>query len=89
MRGISVLLSRITIRFSAVLSAAPIRQPWIDNPPYTWCYEAIQEATNSHDYTKTDKQSPEHDFNYEAWLRINPVPNWAGLEREWSTANSK
>ena len=62
---------------------------WIDNPPYTWCYEAIQEATNSHDYTRTDKQSPEHDFNYEAWLRINPVPNWAGLEREWSTANSK
>ena len=62
---------------------------WIDNPPYTWCYEAIQEATNSHDYTRTDKQSPEHDFNYEVWLRINPVPNWAGLEREWSTANSK
>ena len=28
MRGISVLLSRITIRFSAVLSAAPIRQPF-------------------------------------------------------------
>ena len=27
MRGISVLLSRITIRFSAVLSAVPIRQP--------------------------------------------------------------
>ena len=28
MRGISVLLSRITIRFSAVLSAVPIRQPF-------------------------------------------------------------
>ena len=27
MRGISVFLSRITIRFSAALSAAPIRQP--------------------------------------------------------------
>lgn len=28
MRGISVLLSRITIRFSAALSTVPIRQPF-------------------------------------------------------------
>ena len=62
---------------------------WPDNAPGAWYYEAIQEATNSHDFIRTDKQAPGQDFNYEIWQKINPIPNWANLEREWSTANSK
>ena len=62
---------------------------WPDNAPGAWYYEAIQEATNSHDFIRTDKQAPGQDFNYEIWQKFNPIPNWANLEREWSTANSK
>ncbi|MGN0968514.1 MAG: S-layer homology domain-containing protein [Oscillospiraceae bacterium] len=62
---------------------------WPDNLPGTWYYEAVQEATNSHAYVRTDTLVPEHDFNYEDWKEILAVPDWAALERTWSTANSK
>ena len=62
---------------------------WADNLPGDWYYEAIQEATNSHTYTRTNERVPEQDFNYENWVEILPVPDWAELENAWSTANSK
>ena len=62
---------------------------WPDNRPGTWYYEAVQEATNSHEYVRTDKLVPEHDFNYEDWQEILEAPDWAALEKAWSTANSK
>ena len=62
---------------------------WPDNLPGAWYYEAVQEATNSHEYVRTDKLVPEHDFNYEDWQEILEAPDWAALEKAWSTANSK
>lgn len=55
---------------------------WPDNPATAWYYEAVQEATNSHEYERasiTDK---------ETWIAPLPVRDWAAFEKEWSNANS-
>ena len=47
-----------------------------------WYYEAVQEATNSHEYyraTITDK---------EQWTKELPVRDWAAFERAWSDSHS-
>lgn len=59
---------------------------WPDNPVSAWYYEAVQEATNSHTYTRTGKLVPNHSFYYENWTTIEPVPDWEALERSWSDA---
>lgn len=62
---------------------------WVDNLSGAWYYEAVQEATNSHEYVRLSEQVPEHGFCYENWKKILDVPDWAALEKTWSTANSK
>lgn len=62
----------------------PVEQmiTWPDNPATAWFYEAVQEATNSHEYERasiTDK---------ETWIAPLPVRDWAAFEKEWSNANS-
>ncbi len=47
-----------------------------------WYYVEIQEATNSHEYTRKDNKSKE------IWKRLLPTINWAELEKEWSNINS-
>lgn len=54
---------------------------WPDNPSTAWYYEAVQEATNSHDYTRNSSTSAE------SWTAVTAAPNWAALEKSWSTAN--
>ena len=57
---------------------------WPDNGEDAWYYEAVQEATNSHEYvvkgTGTNK--------YEEWTKTLEVRDWPALEKEWSNANS-
>ena len=43
---------------------------WPDNVKGAWYYEAVQEATNSHTYTRTNEQAPQQDFNYEVWTAL-------------------
>ncbi len=50
---------------------------WPDNPEGTWYYEAIQEATNSHDYDLFE------DAEYEIWTALQPNRDWAALEKDW------
>jgi hypothetical protein len=55
---------------------------WRDNAdPAAWYYCAVQEATNSHDYTRGKD-------GMESWTKINLTPDWKALETKWSTANS-
>lgn len=61
---------------------------WPDNLPEAWYYEAVQEATNSHTYKRTNKKVPNLDFYYEEWKKLIENPDWAALERIWSDANS-
>lgn len=50
---------------------------WPDNmDTEKWYYAEIQEATNSHNYTRDDA--------HEVWTAILPIRDWAALERAWS-----
>ena len=56
---------------------------WTDNSNRNaWYYAQIQEATNSHTYTRPSKTSTE------TWKELLPVRDWAALEKAWSSANS-
>lgn len=54
---------------------------WPDNPEGTWYYEAIQEATNSHDYDLFE------DAEYETWTALQENRDWAALEKDWANAH--
>ena len=58
---------------------------WPDNPKTAWHYEAVQEATNSHDY---EWVTEEERRLYEIWTALEPNRDWATLEQEWSNAHS-
>ena len=83
------LINRVLERAVDEDGLLPDMVTWSDNRPGTWYYEAVQEATNSHEYVRTGIQVPGQTFCYETWLVIRAVPDWASLERAWSTANSK
>ncbi|OUP51875.1 hypothetical protein B5F17_11550 [Butyricicoccus pullicaecorum] len=55
---------------------------WPDNSEGTWYYEAIQEATNSHDYDLFE------DAEYETWTALQENRDWAALEKDWANAHS-
>jgi len=60
---------------------------WPDNMDTdAWYYADVQEATNSHEFYKTEIKG--EDEEYEVWTELLPVRDWAALEREWSQANS-
>lgn len=54
----------------------PSMKTWMDNPTSAWYYEAIQEATNSHDYDMGDE--------YETWTALQENADWAELEKQWA-----
>ena len=45
---------------------------WTDCNPGDWCYLAVQEATNSHDF--------QHRGVYESWTDLNRDPDWSKYE---------
>ncbi len=49
---------------------------WPDNPETAWYYEAVQEATNSHQYESLEET---HD-----WTELDEDPDWSALEKEWA-----
>ena len=55
---------------------------WPDNAASAWYYEAVQEATNSHEYSRASTTAKEQ------WTKRLPVRDWAAFERAWSSANS-
>ena len=51
---------------------------WKDNMDTAkWYYYDIQEATNSHDYERYEKDG----VNYEVWTAVKDNPDWAALEK--------
>lgn len=62
---------------------------WSDNISGTWYYEAVQEATNSHEYYRLNEKVENHSFNYEKWTKALPAPDWSALEKEWSQAGDQ
>ena len=47
---------------------------WSDNPEDAWYYEAIQEATNSHDYDRDELGI------MEMWTALEAAYDWLELE---------
>ena len=55
---------------------------WPDNMDTSaWYYEAIQEATNSHDYDLFEGAE------YETWTSLLENRDWAALEKDWVNAH--
>ena len=44
---------------------------WPDNTADKWYYEAVQEATNGHTYSRTHEDVPNQNFEYEKWIALN------------------
>jgi len=62
---------------------------WPDCRPGDWFFEAIQEATNSHEFFRTKDKVENRKFYYEKWIDLVEDPDWAALERAWSEQYSK
>lgn len=62
---------------------------WADNKPGDWYYYDVQEATNSHEYVRTDKPIDGQDFCYEEWIKLKENRNWAELESIWKNLYEK
>lgn len=58
-----------------------------DNTANQWFYEAVQEAANSHTYTRTSKLLEGEKFFGESWKALEEAPNWAELEKTWAQGN--
>ncbi|MBD5169964.1 MAG: hypothetical protein HDT20_07615, partial [Oscillibacter sp.] len=55
----------------------PTMKLWTDNPESAWYYEAVQEATNEHDYERDE-------MSVETWTELLTVRDWQALETEWA-----
>ena len=58
----------------------PSMKTWTDNPEGTWYYEAVQEATNEHDYTRDE-------MSVETWTLVKQHRDWAAIELGWAANN--
>ena len=81
------LINRVLFREVELTGMLPDMKKWPDNSdPKAWYYPAVQEATNSHEYKRTEKQVEGQTFNYEVWTVMLPNPDWEALEKTWSEA---
>ena len=63
---------------------------WVDNNnPEAWYYSAVQEATNSHDYVRTNVLLSGEQFRGDRWTELLEATDWAAMEKAWIEANSK
>ncbi len=77
------LVNRILERTPDAKNLLPNMIEFKDNQDVDkWYYVEIQEAANSHEYTRKDVKSTE------TWTKLLPVRDWVALEKEWSKANS-
>ena len=49
----------------------------------------MQEATNSHEYVRTDKPIEGRDISFEEWIELKENRNWAELESIWKNLYEK
>ncbi len=73
---INRVLERVPSQESRLLDRAAM-QTWPDANPGDWFYLAIQEATNSHDYERSEKW----DAADEQWTALRANRDWKALEQ--------
>lgn len=75
-------INRILDRVPQKEHLLPNMITWPDNSDTgAWYYEAMQEATNSHNYEMVMNDSA---ILYEKWTELREVRDWAALEKAWS-----
>ena len=71
------IVNRMLDRVPDAEHMLPNMKKWLDNPEDAWYYEAVQEATNEHDYDVDE-------FGAESWTEILEARDWKSLENEWA-----
>lgn len=79
---VMALINRVLERAVEETHMLPDMVKWIDNKPEAWYYEAVQEAANSHTYTRIDQVVPGQDFCCEDWIKILTPPGLGGSGEE-------
>jgi hypothetical protein len=74
------LINNVLERHVEISGLSPDMVRWSDNTDDKWYYTAVQEATNSHDYEKTDTT--------ETWTGMRENRDWSLLESMTSKADS-
>ncbi|MGN1004298.1 MAG: InlB B-repeat-containing protein [Oscillospiraceae bacterium] len=82
------IVNRMLQRGAEDENMLPNMVTFVDNTPDMWYYEAIQEAANCHDYTRTTKLLTGETFRGEKWTALLEATDWAALEKAWIEANS-
>ena len=62
------MVNRVLNRNPVEEDLLPDMRVWSDNQPGSWYYFAVQEATNSHEYTRPD--------SHEDWTKLTEDPDW-------------
>jgi len=76
-------IQEILVQFQGQEDLLPEMVTWPDNMDTTkWYYLTVQEASNSHGHERKPN-------GYEVWTELKEVPDWAALEKVYSTAYSK
>ena len=71
------VINRMLNRVPETEDMLPDMKTWSDNVEGQWYYEAIQEATNEHEYVRDSKTS-------ESWTNLLDARDWSALEKEWA-----
>ena len=74
---VMTIVNRMLDRVPDAEHMLPDMKKWLDNPEDAWYYEAVQEATNEHDYDVDE-------FGAESWTEILEARDWKSLENEWA-----
>lgn len=72
------LINRVLGRSVAAEGLLDGMMTWPDNNSGAWYYRAVQEATNSHEYVRSESGE-------ETWTQLLPARDWSELEKQWST----
>ncbi|MBD5149284.1 MAG: hypothetical protein HDT18_02640 [Oscillibacter sp.] len=75
---VMTMINRMLDRVPDAEHMLPTMKVWSDNPEGKWYYEAVQEATNGHEYERDEMGV------VETWTELAENRDWAALESEWA-----
>ncbi|OUQ56640.1 hypothetical protein B5E58_10470 [Tyzzerella sp. An114] len=71
------LTNRVLQRATHAGDMLDTMRTYTDVPTTAWYYEAVQEATNTHGYERTEEIVEGRGFCYEKWTELLPDPDWS------------
>ena len=75
---VMTMINRMLDRVPDAEHMLPPMKVWSDNPEGKWYYEAVQEATNGHEYERDEMGV------VETWTELADNRDWKALEDEWA-----